>query len=169
LGHDLIPRRLLIAGALGSMLPDLDVLGFRFGIEYASDFGHRGFTHSLMFAALLALTGAAAWRYFHAGAGKVFLFLFASIASHGILDCFTDGGRGVALLWPFSSERFFAPFRPIEVSPIGLSRFLSERGREVLASEAISVWLPCLLAGWAIHAARKIQAAHEDAAGDSSL
>jgi hypothetical protein len=52
-GSRIISRRLLVAGAIGAMLPDLDVIGFRFGIEYASDFGHRGFTHSLMFAAFL--------------------------------------------------------------------------------------------------------------------
>ena len=37
-----------------SALPDLDVIGFRFGIHYGDFWGHRGFTHSLVFAALLA-------------------------------------------------------------------------------------------------------------------
>ena len=163
LGNRTIPRRLLVAGMLGAMLPDLDVVGFRFGIEYASDFGHRGFSHSLLFAALLASGGAAAWRYFGTSARNVFLFLFASIASHGILDCFTNGGRGVALLWPFSSERFFAPFQVIEVSPIGVSRFLSSRGLVVLMSEMIWVWLPCVAVAAAIWMARK--AADEKSSG----
>ena len=158
LGSRIIPRRLLVAGMLGAMLPDLDVAGFRFGIEYASDFGHRGFSHSLLFAALLASVGAAAWRYFGASARNVFLFLFVSIASHGILDCFTNGGRGVALLWPFSSERFFAPFQMIEVSPIGVSRFLSSRGLTVVMSEALWVWLPCVAVATAMWIARKAAA-----------
>jgi inner membrane protein len=157
-GARIIPRRLLIAGAIGAMLPDLDVIGFRFGIEYASDFGHRGFTHSLMFAAMFALAGAAAWRYFHTSVNRVFWFLFVSIASHGILDCFTDGGRGVALLWPFSSERFFAPLQPIHVSPIGVSRFLSGRGLDVLASEMVWVWLPCLLLAVVLRWCRDLRA-----------
>jgi inner membrane protein len=143
LGARVIPPRLLLAGAIGAMLPDLDVAGFRFGIEYGSDFGHRGFTHSLVFAALVALAATVAWRHLRASARCVFAFLFVSIASHGILDCFTDGGRGVALLWPFWTERFFAPFRPIAVSPIGLSRFLSGNGMSVLLSELAWVWLPC--------------------------
>jgi inner membrane protein len=32
------------------MLPDADVLAFKFGVAYGNMFGHRGFTHSLLFA-----------------------------------------------------------------------------------------------------------------------
>src|SRR5213080_2959618 len=49
-----IPKRVWIAGALCSVFPDIDVIGFRFGIHYGDFWGHRGFTHSLLFAALLA-------------------------------------------------------------------------------------------------------------------
>jgi hypothetical protein len=35
-----------------SVLPDIDVVGFRFGIHYADLWGHRGMTHSLLFAPL---------------------------------------------------------------------------------------------------------------------
>jgi hypothetical protein len=38
-----------------STIPDLDVMGFRFGIHHGDFWGHRGFTHSLAFAAVLAL------------------------------------------------------------------------------------------------------------------
>jgi inner membrane protein len=48
------PKRVLVAGAICSVIPDLDVIGFRFGIHYGDFWGHRGFTHSLVFAALLA-------------------------------------------------------------------------------------------------------------------
>ena len=58
LGKDVIPPPLLIAGVAVSVMPDLDVLAFRYGISYASNFGHRGFSHSLLFAAALALLGA---------------------------------------------------------------------------------------------------------------
>ena len=47
--------------------------------------------------------------------------------------------RGVALLAPFDWTRFHAPFRPIAVSPIGVTRFFSARGLAVIASEL--VWL----------------------------
>ena len=58
LGGKTVPARLLACGAIASMIPDLDVIGMRLGVAYSSDFGHRGFTHSLLFAALVALAGA---------------------------------------------------------------------------------------------------------------
>jgi inner membrane protein len=48
------PKRVWVTGALCSVIPDLDVLGFGFGVRYGDFWGHRGFTHSLLFAALLA-------------------------------------------------------------------------------------------------------------------
>ena len=66
-----------------------------------------------------------------------------STASHPVLDALTDGGLGVGLLWPFSSERFFMPLRPIHVAPISLKALLSARGTRVIASELRWVWLPC--------------------------
>ena len=45
LGKDVTSTPLLIAGVAVSMMPDLDVLAFRYGISYASVFGHRGFSH----------------------------------------------------------------------------------------------------------------------------
>jgi inner membrane protein len=150
-----ISRGLLACGVLGSMLPDVDVIGLRLGVSYASQFGHRGFTHSLFFAALLALAGACFYRRLRAGFVQAFLFLFVAVASHGLLDTLTNGGRGVALLWPWTAERYFAPVRPIEVSPIGVSGFFSPRGAEVLKSEVIWVWVPALAAGLALLAARR--------------
>ena len=44
LGKEIVPRRVLWAGVALSILPDLDVLAFRFGIPYAAPFGHRGAT-----------------------------------------------------------------------------------------------------------------------------
>ena len=61
LGPRLIPPRLLLAGLLFSLLPDADVLAFKFGIAYADAFGHRGFSHSLLFAGLSGVLGALAW------------------------------------------------------------------------------------------------------------
>jgi inner membrane protein len=49
-----VQKRVWIAGIASSVLPDIDVIGFRFGIHYGDFWGHRGFTHSLAFAAFLA-------------------------------------------------------------------------------------------------------------------
>jgi len=74
-----------------------------------------------------------------------------AIASHGVLDAMTDGGLGVTFFAPFWSDRYFLPWRPIAVSPIGVARFLSARGVAVLASELRWVWLPSIVfatLGW---------------------
>jgi inner membrane protein len=144
LGRAAISRRLLIFGVAGSMLPDLDVLAFHFGIPYAAEFGHRGFSHSLLFAFLIALLGACLFRWLQSTFIRSFAFIFFAVSSHGILDAFTNGGLGIAFLWPWSGTRFFAPLHPIEVSPIGLG-FFAGRGLHVLESEIVWVWLPCAI------------------------
>lgn len=148
LGSRVIPRRLLFAGVFFACLPDADMLAFKLGIAYADAFGHRGFSHSLLFAACCALFGALSWRLYGCGPLKAGLWIGLATLSHSLLDALTDGGLGVAWLWPWSHERHFLPWRPIEVSPF-LHGFivdgsLSPRARDVLASEAVWVWAPCL-------------------------
>jgi inner membrane protein len=155
LGSGIIPRRLLLAGVVASILPDLDVISFQFGVPYGSQLGHRGFSHSLVFALCVALLGALACRGLQARPRTSFLFLFVAAASHGVLDSFTNGGSGVAFLWPFSTERFFAPWRVIEVSPIGAARLFTARGVTVLTSELLWVWLPCAALAVALMAIRE--------------
>ena len=65
-------------------------------------------------------------------------------ASHGILDALTDGGLGIALLAPFDYDRYFFPWTPIVVSPIGIAGMFSKWGLEVMRSELVWIWLPCL-------------------------
>lgn len=132
------------AGVVGAVLPDIDAVGYWLGVPYHSFFGHRGFTHSLTFAALYAVTAAylLARRNRNAVSPKVWLFLFVAAASHGILDAFTNGGGGIALLSPFTTTRYFSPFRPIRVAPISITRFFTHRGALVFASELLWVWLP---------------------------
>jgi inner membrane protein len=151
------PKRVWVAGALCSVIPDLDVIGFRFGIRYGDFWGHRGFTHSILFAALLAtLVVLAAFRQGIPGLGRFALwtYFFLATASHGLLDAMTDGGLGVAFFSPFNNTRYFLPWTPIRVSPIGISRFFSHRGLEVLQSELLWIWLPAallILVAWLIH------------------
>jgi inner membrane protein len=128
-----------------SVIPDLDVIGFRFGVPYGDFWGHRGFTHSLVFAALLA--GAVIATGFRRGAPNLgrlplFCYLFLATASHGVLDAMTNGGLGVAFFSPLENSRYFFPWRPIRVSPIGVGRFFSQRGYLILQSELLWIWLP---------------------------
>ena len=137
-----ISPTLVLLSAACSVIPDLDVIGFKFGIRYGDMLGHRGLTHSIFFATVLAASLALLLP--QSGQGSrlvVFLFLFLSTLSHAILDAMTDGGLGVAFFAPFHNERYFFPWRPIAISPIGMG-FFSERGLEVIISELRWVWLP---------------------------
>lgn len=153
LGSNIISARLLVAGVVASILPDLDVIGFRFGIAYAHELGHRGFTHSLVFAFLVALIALSSFRQLHTNRKTAFAFVFIAAISHGLFDMLTNGGHGVALLWPFIDERYFFPQRPIEVSPFGF-RVFSSAGIKVFASELVWVWVPCAFAAASIYAVR---------------
>ena len=140
-----IPKRVWAIGAVCSMLPDIDVIGFRLGIGYGDFCGHRGFTHSLLFAGMLATLALAA-GFPHALAALnrswLWLYFFLATASHGFLDAMTNGGLGVAFFSPFDNTRYFFPWHPIVVSPISLTRFFSARGTAVLQSELIWIWIP---------------------------
>jgi len=129
-------------GAL-SLLPDADVLGFRFGVSYADEWGHRGASHSLAFALVIGLTvGVLAWRTGRPFA-RTFVLAALVVASHGLLDALTDGGLGAALAWPLSSARFFMPVTPLPVAPLG-RHLISPYGLRVLAFEALA-FLPLFL------------------------
>jgi inner membrane protein len=143
-----IPARTWVLGAICSVFPDLDVIGFKLGIRYADFWGHRGITHSLVFAALLATVAIVIWfRERIPSITRLYLctYLFIATASHGVFDAMTDGGLGVAFFSPFDNRRYFFPWRPIRVSPIGIGRFFSERCVAVIQSEFIWIWIPAVL------------------------
>lgn len=142
-----VPASALFVGAVCCVIPDLDVVGFKFGIPYQSTFGHRGFTHSLCFAVLIAGLFATGHRIAQGEKTRpwpLFMFYLLCAASHPLLDALTNGGLGVALFSPFSNERYFFPWRPIEVSPIGASRFLAGHVHTIFLSEIEWVVCPCL-------------------------
>jgi inner membrane protein len=148
----LLPRRPRTARfwwltALAAILPDFDAITFKLGIPYASLWGHRGFTHSLLFAALAGwvLSYGLLPRAPARTRAPWALWLAVATATHPLLDMLTNGGLGVALLAPFSGERFFFPWRPVQVSPVG-GGFFSVRGLTTLLSEFRWLWLPTLLA-----------------------
>ena len=145
LPQEVLSPPLVLVGAACSVIPDLDVIGFKFGLSSNHMLGHRGVTHSIVFAAALgALFTYTLFRNSHPDLWVVCLFLFVSTLSHPLLDMLTNGGRGVALLAPFSKARYFFPWRPIEVSPISVRRFFSGRGVQILLSELRWVWLPAV-------------------------
>ena len=138
-------RRFWILSIFCAVIPDIDVLAFGFGLDYSHMLGHRGLTHSLFFAivlsALVVVLGFREVKYFSARWWALIFYFFMVTASHGLLDALTNGGLGVAFFAPFSSTRYFLPWAPLEVSPIGLS-FFSPRGLEVIKSEFLWIWIP---------------------------
>ena len=78
-----IPKRVWAIGAVCSILPDIDVVGFRFGIRYGDFWGHRGFTHSLLFASILATLALVA-GFPHAGAPRTAAGIVDGIASGAV-------------------------------------------------------------------------------------
>ena len=149
--------RAMVAFSALSLAPDLDVIAFRIGIPYSAPWGHRGAAHSIFIALVLATVATLATPLLadpvDAGPTRRRLWLLCAVVatSHGLLDTLTDGGLGIALLWPLSNHRYFAPWTPIPVAPIG-ARLLSGRGLWVVLTEAVQ-FSPLLV--WAMWPLRR--------------
>ena len=154
-GSRVISGRLLLAGLICSVLPDVDVAGFFMKISYGQAMGHRGASHSLLFAGSVGMVCALARPWLHCKRWIAFFTGLLAAVSHIALDAATNGGLGVGVFWPWDETRYFLPWRPIEVSPLGIRRFFSARGAEVMLSELTWVWLPCFASGLFIFALRK--------------
>lgn len=144
-GPGVFSNRLLLVAMLATILPDADVVAFVFGVPYSDPLGHRGFTHSLAFAAFTGIVAAIFAAQLKASRLLAFITLFMATASHPFLDSFTNGGLGVAWFWPLVDTRYFMPWQPIEVSPIGASGFFTARGAAVLLSEAKWIVAPLVV------------------------
>ena len=153
LGPRRVSNRLLAVACCAAVLPDADVVAFLLGIPYGSPFGHRGMSHSILLALCVGGLASLACAWLQASRLTTFLFVSAAMASHGLLDAFTNGGLGVAFFWPFSDTRYFFADHPIAVSAIGLKHLFSERTLIVLKSELLWVWLPSLTLAWVLRAA----------------
>lgn len=137
-----VDRRALLIAGLCAVIPDADIVAFSLGIPYESPWGHRGWTHSLVFAVFLG--SSAGWLFYRRQRYwlRMALWFILAVASHPLLDMLTTGGLGCALLWPFSAERLFFPVRVIRVSPLEAGAFFSTWGLKVLLSEGVWIGLP---------------------------
>ena len=140
--------RFWVLAAACSIAPDADVIGVALGVPFQSLLVHRGLSHSLVFAAALAavvvLVFFARMRM-GVSPARLWLYFFLATASHGVLDALTNGGPGIAFFAPFDNARYFLPWRPVVVSPIGIRPFFSEWGLRVIESELLWIWLPSLI------------------------
>src|SRR5687768_11764028 len=119
-----------------SFLPDADVIGFGLGVRYEDEWGHRGATHSLVFSLALGAAAGLLAPLFRRRAVRTGVTASLVLVSHALLDTLTNGGLGCALFWPFDHTRYFAPWTPIPVSPIGLG-YLSLYGLFVATAELV--------------------------------
>lgn len=155
--RNLLSKKLFWLCVILTCLPDVDVISFRFGIPYHSQWGHRGFTHSITFAVFIGLVSMLFSKKLEGSKKLVFCVTFLSTLSHTFFDALTNGGLGVAVFWPFDHSRYFLPVTPVEVSPIGVRGFLSFRGFIVVLSEIIWIWIPSMILSFSL---RKIFTRH---------
>lgn len=148
--------RFWFAVLLCSIAPDFDVFGPRLGVS-GDLWGHRGISHSLLFAAILATAAPFLMQIASKERWKLAALFFAITASHGVLDALTNGGRGIAFLSPFDRHRYFFPWRPIQVSRIGAKALFSAHALQVLRSE-MWFWGPAIaviIIAWALRTRRE--------------
>jgi len=101
-------NKAIMWGAVGGLIPDLDVLITPFFSEVDGLFVHRGFSHSLIFAFLFAPLLAWLVHRIHRKKMKItkvewMKLIFWSAFTHPILDYFTNYGTGAFI--PFSDYR----------------------------------------------------------------
>lgn len=131
-----LPRRAAMAATLLACVADLDVLGYAFDQRNEDPLGHRGLTHSLLFALLLGSATALLFRRKHLG-----LFLLAAL-SHPLIDALTFGAQGVALLAPLTDARFLFPLHLVPVLPLGVPEAFGHLGVAVVLDELLWLIIP---------------------------
>ena len=110
-----IGNKAALWGAVAGFFPDLDVAANWFmGTVDAIAF-HRGLTHSILFALIVAPAFGAGLRRLYRNEKATLrdwtLLVFLGLFTHALLDCFTTWGT--QLFWPFSDYR--VAFKSISV------------------------------------------------------
>lgn len=104
-----VGNKAMVYGAIAGTIPDLDVVARYFTDTVTATEIHRGFSHSVFFAILMApVFGWLVWKL-HSKAGATrrnwsWLF-FWGLFTHPILDAFTTWGT--QLFWPFDLRLAF--------------------------------------------------------------
>src|ERR671913_337331 len=106
-GHK-VGRKAMLWGALAQSIPDIDFIASFWMTTTDELLAHRGFTHSLLFAALvtpaMALAAEKLHRPHNISLGKWMIFFGTEILLHIFLDAFN--AYGTAWFEPFSHIRF---------------------------------------------------------------
>lgn len=122
------------------IIPDLDVFSTA---TYSSPLGHRGVTHSLVFALVLGtFVAGATFRRFHVRWWSLTALFCAIIASHGLLDALTKGGADIPFFWPYAGR--YGNWGVLPVSDIAFD-LPDPRYSRAIRAELLWVWLPMSL------------------------
>lgn len=140
-----LPRRSWALTTFCALAPDLDWFSAFVNLPHSGWLDHRGLTHSLPAAALLA--GTVWWLGFEPAhrTRRLLLCLLVAAFSHGLLDACTRGGVGVAAFLPFSKARYVCIWQPLQVSPLPLNATLALRFLRSLLGELLWIGLPAWL------------------------
>ncbi len=126
--------------ALLPVVPDLDVFST---YAYGSLLGHRGITHSLLFALLLSgIAAIATARWFRVHWWSLMILFFLIVASHGLLDAMTKGGENIPFFWPLGGR--YGNWGPLPVSDIAFD-LPDPRYSRAIRAELLWVWLPTIV------------------------
>jgi len=149
-----VPWALLVVAAAAAAAPDLDTIAHRIlRLPLTSVYAHRGFTHSLFFAIAVGCLASIFHRRLGARPLTVAVVVGASMASHGILDMMAKPGLPVAYLWPLTSDRLSADWRPIHAPEVQWAHLATELLPR-LWSELWQLILPMVVAAVTIRAMR---------------
>lgn len=149
-----VPWRLIIVAAAASAAPDVDGIFKHFlGVMPGSIYAHRGATHSLFAALAGGLVAAAGHKWLRVRPLVAGVLVALAIASHGLLDMMTSSGEPVAYLWPLSSARVFADWRPIASGSV-LMRHLTSDILARFVSDLRSLIIPMFVIALVIRASR---------------
>jgi inner membrane protein len=147
--------RLVVVAAAASAAPDVDGLFKHFlGVMPNGIWDHRGAAHSLFVALACGLLASTFHRWLRVRPLTAGVLIALAMASHGLLDMMTDVGQPVAYLWPVSSVRLFADWRPLHSSPVHLTHFLTLLFQRFLV-EMRQLIGPMFLAAFAVRGLRK--------------
>ncbi|QQS45572.1 MAG: metal-dependent hydrolase [Acidobacteriota bacterium] len=159
-----LPRRAGLIGAVGGVIPDLDVF-----IQSAADptvgwLFHRHFTHSLFFIPIGGLIAALPFLFlkeFRGHRRNVVLAATIGYATHAPLDMLTS--YGTQLFWPFSNTRvaldWIGIIDPIYTIALLIGVLLAARRKDPRPARAALVLttLYICFGGWQHHRAVDLQ------------
>lgn len=108
IGYHKLGAKAIIYGAIGGLLPDLDVYATKYLGQYGAWKYHRHITHALWFGPVVGtLMGAGLWALHGRVEGTLLAWIAVmvlALLTHPLLDLFTV--YGTQLLAPFSNYRF---------------------------------------------------------------